>query len=418
MDEKVTVFEALVRYALSRYADEYDEVSSDCPYETRMGGDRAFLQEVSWFVYEWINPGTGTTILEEFVAEKVGNEERAARILLRKNVTYDRFTVVKDADTKGIITVRASDTGEEYRMVVPRPPERYTNGTEFLGRIHPRDGDTYMACGILTAPGEWDEGDDDRLTDEEYAEKFGFAIMPVKSARVFAQVMASTRSGPGRIEDIRTIAERSDRIAGVSEFADIVGLAPDVMHGVLARYKKEDKAFKDATLTEITAGINLRTVLMKYPKYFLKMVCLELDIGSLPSRGARVERICDRLPKMLCDQVYEMSPNEQRVLASILYKKAMQYPDCIRELSRLIVDDGHGENPNDPDVVDGTIHAYANHGLLIVGTGMLDGRIQKMVTVASEIKEGILKCPGWREYVSSNLASGTVKSRFTDTLSD
>ena len=38
--KKTKAFEVIVRYALAKYGDKFDIASPDCPYETRMGGDR------------------------------------------------------------------------------------------------------------------------------------------------------------------------------------------------------------------------------------------------------------------------------------------------------------------------------------------------------------------------------------------
>lgn len=414
VDKKATVFEALVRYALSKYGDEYYDISSDCPYETRMGGDRAFLQEVSWFVYEWINPQTGTTILEEFVAEKSSNAEQAARILLRKNVTHDKFEVVEDADAKGIITVRASSNGREYKMVAPKPLERYANGTEFLGRIHPRDEYTYMACGILTTPGEWDEDEDNKLTDDEYAKKFGLPVEIVKIARSSAELEAGRRSGLGRMGNIRRDAERCARMTDAVESRINERPDPQMVHDVLHGYLGKTHALVNVFRTTIAEGDDLKSVLMKYPIRFLRVMCRTLDIGSLPSRRDRVERICDGLPSTTCDFLCAIFPNDRRVLARILYKKTMPYPDCVRELLPLVAASEQIKDPDDPDAVKTIIYVLGVVGLLILGTGMLDGRIQRMVTVASDVRENILMHQGWREYVSSNLTSGMVETWNTD----
>lgn len=400
---KIKVFEALVRYALAKYPDTYDRVAPGCPYETRMGGYRAFRQEVTWFVYEWQNPDTGTTILEEFVASRVKSKEQAARLLRRKDVTYGEFEVVSaavgrtsgsGADDTSLLVIRAADTQKEYNLIAPRPVNAYGTGTRFVGRIHPYDdSNTYRVCGVLCSPGEWDDD-----TFDAAITSAGLADRERVLAHQTAGVLEKSRVGPGRNNsDTIGIANKTYKSSNADSIEEALAaeLGHDGIRKLVSRINKEEAAINAALLTKISPSPHLKDVMDAYPIDLLKMICHERDIESLPSAGAMAERISDRLPTLACMAVQSMAEAEKRALAVIIYNGFMPYSDDMQELDRF------AETPepvymNDPDGIKGFVKAYASTGILIVGTAILNGRDQKIVTVAFEIKEALMRCPIWQ----------------------
>ncbi|MDE0266158.1 MAG: hypothetical protein OXK17_03930 [Thaumarchaeota archaeon] len=397
---EASIFEALVRYALSEYGDAYEEVVPDCPYETRMGGDRAFLQEVSYFVYEWVNPATSTTILEEFVGRRVRNRKQAARLLRRKDVVRGTFEVVSaGGGGSKTVTVRSTDTRAEYVMLVPIPVDRYAPGAEFVGRIHPRDGDTYAACGVLTRPGEWDG---ERLV--AVAEAAGLAGEDLQKAKHMASINARTRSGRSNsYEDVVRLQQDVSKILKTpeSKLADdpLMGLGSDAAMELVEDVRKRKDDFESAMSARTSPDVDLRSVLSGYPTSLLRTICHESDTGSLQSRDAMIERLSDRIPAKACDALQRMSENERRALALVVHSGHMPYPDCRRVLCRFADDLFEDEDPDDPKLADGFVRHYAETGMLSVGTIMQDGRAQRAVSVHSDVRERLLECHGWGAYL-------------------
>ena len=90
-------FEAMVGYAIAKYKNEFETERTNCPYHTATMKDKkyVFKQQMTWFLAEWINPTTGTTITEEFVKETVTNRKVAKTIMQFTELFFDRFEVLK-----------------------------------------------------------------------------------------------------------------------------------------------------------------------------------------------------------------------------------------------------------------------------------------------------------------------------------
>ena len=122
--------------------------SNRCPYDLEFGDeDLSFKQFLTWLMYEWQNPATGTTIVAEFVAKKVRNPTMAAKILQTQMLFFDTFEIL-EKHHGGILVARAKERRKTYRILT-KSMSRASVGDIFEGLIHPWDDDgTHSLCGI------------------------------------------------------------------------------------------------------------------------------------------------------------------------------------------------------------------------------------------------------------------------------
>ena len=142
-------FEAMTAYAIAKYRNEFEEQRKGCPYNTKNLGDEmlVFKQHMTWFLAEWINPATGTTIAEEFVKETV-TDKKVAKILLQlTELFFDRFEVKEHRGSD--IIAYGTGTRKTYRISTATGSSFYPIGSRFEGRIHPYEG-KYKMCGIVS----------------------------------------------------------------------------------------------------------------------------------------------------------------------------------------------------------------------------------------------------------------------------
>ena len=141
-------FEAMTAYAIAKYRNEFEAERKGCHYNT-MGMDDtlAFKQHMTWFLAEWINPATGTTITEEFVKETVTDKETAETLLQFTELFFDRFEVT--AHRGRDIIAYGAGTRKTYRIVTAAGSGLYPIGSRFEGRIHPFEK-KYKTCGIVS----------------------------------------------------------------------------------------------------------------------------------------------------------------------------------------------------------------------------------------------------------------------------
>lgn len=142
-------FEAMTAYAIAKYRNEFEVERKGCPYNTKNLDDDmlVFKQHMTWFLAEWINPVTGTTIVEEFVKETVIDKKVANMLLSLTELFFDRFKV-KEHRGNDIIAYGAG-TRKTYRITTAAGSSFYPIGTRFEGRIHPYEG-KYKTCGIIS----------------------------------------------------------------------------------------------------------------------------------------------------------------------------------------------------------------------------------------------------------------------------
>ena len=141
-------FEAMIAYVMAKYRNEFEAERKDCPYNTaRLNDDTlVFKQHMTWFLAEWINPVTGTTIVEEFVKETVHDKEVANMLLQFTELFFDRFVVTEHRGND--IMAYGTGTRKTYRIATAAGSSFYPIGTRFEGRIHPYKK-KYKTCGIV-----------------------------------------------------------------------------------------------------------------------------------------------------------------------------------------------------------------------------------------------------------------------------
>ena len=142
--------QALVDWAQATYDDELDKYGGDYPYPPRFDTeDQLVKQTVIWFVLEWKNPRTGTTLLEEFVDKFIEDPKLAAQVRQYGRVSFSMFRIVRRV-SKHVAVVADEQTDKEYQVRFRNKPPRH-EGILFYGYIHPwKDDGVYRATGILT----------------------------------------------------------------------------------------------------------------------------------------------------------------------------------------------------------------------------------------------------------------------------
>ena len=142
-------FEAMVAYAIAKYKNEFEAERTNCPYHTATIKDKKYVlkQQMTWFLAEWINPATGTTITEEFVKETVTDRKVAKMIMQFTELFFDRFEVLEHHGND--IIAYGTGTRKKYRIVTSAGSSFYPLGSKFEGRIHPYEG-KYKTCGIVS----------------------------------------------------------------------------------------------------------------------------------------------------------------------------------------------------------------------------------------------------------------------------
>ena len=143
--------QALVDWTQATYDDELDRYGGDYPYPRHFDTeDKLVKQTIIWFVLEWKNPRTGTTLLEEFVDKFIKDPELAAQVSQFGCVSYSTFRAVRRV-SKHVLLVADEHTEKEYQVRFRNKLPRSCEDVYFSGYIHPwKDDGAYRATGIIT----------------------------------------------------------------------------------------------------------------------------------------------------------------------------------------------------------------------------------------------------------------------------
>lgn len=139
------VVKTLVDWAQKNYAEELDRHIGEYPYPLNFDTEKSQRGQVlTWFVLEWKNPRTGTTILEEFAGKFIKNPEKAAVFRQFGQVIYGSFRIIERVSNH-VVDVVDRDTQKEYRVEFANkiPP-----CIHFSGYIHPWE-EEYRATGVV-----------------------------------------------------------------------------------------------------------------------------------------------------------------------------------------------------------------------------------------------------------------------------
>lgn len=118
------------------------------PYDNSdLSMELAFKNSIDWFLYEWINPETGKTIVREFVEKFNVQEPLKSRMLQMEKPLHSKFRVL--AISSGGMIIEDTKTGKKHEIVLVQSIGSYKVGAEFGGKIHPW-GEAYRLAGIVT----------------------------------------------------------------------------------------------------------------------------------------------------------------------------------------------------------------------------------------------------------------------------
>lgn len=145
---------------------------------------------IEWFLFEWVNPKTGKTVVWEFV-EKFGvPEPLRSKMLQMERMHYSDFRVLQASGRD--MTIVDAKTQKKYEIVMVVQPESYKAGAEFIGRIHPW-GDKHRLAGIASI----------RRSDEEIFQRTGIVtpdlLMRHMEKKQMAQIEANFLAKQSRI---------------------------------------------------------------------------------------------------------------------------------------------------------------------------------------------------------------------------
>ena len=135
----------LVDWAEKNHAEDLDRHMGEYPYPIDFDTEKSKRGQIlTWFVLEWKNPQTGTTILEEFLARYIKNPERAAGLRRFGLVLYGNFRIIRHVSIHEVDVVDKS-TQKEYRV---RFGNKIPPALSFSGYIYPSEGE-YHATGVV-----------------------------------------------------------------------------------------------------------------------------------------------------------------------------------------------------------------------------------------------------------------------------
>lgn len=142
--------QVLVDWAQSAYGSELARHGGEYPHMTDFETEEQMTKQILiWFVLEWTNPRTSTTLVEEFVDRFVKDPALAAKVGQFGRAFYGTFRIVQRvSDCTYVVTNPV--TKKRYRVKLRTP---IPSGAEltFNGYIHPWEADgTHRATGILT----------------------------------------------------------------------------------------------------------------------------------------------------------------------------------------------------------------------------------------------------------------------------
>ena len=143
--------QALVDWARVAYADEMnqhkDEYPDRVPIEEPDLREKQFL---TWFVMEWVNPRTRTTLLAEFIEKFVKNPEMASKIGNFKRVFYSTFLATQRI-SDNVLTAVDQYSKKSYRIKFNNKLPDSCEDLTFSGYISPWEKDgTHVTMGIIT----------------------------------------------------------------------------------------------------------------------------------------------------------------------------------------------------------------------------------------------------------------------------
>lgn len=137
-------------YGEENYRQEFTEAAGLFPYDNSgLPADLELKNVVEWFLFEWVNPATGKTIVREFVEKSGVPGPLAGNMLKMEKPLYSKFRVLSVNRGNGGVELLDTKTGKKYSIVKSRAIDTYKAGQVLRGRIHEWE-DAWRFMGITT----------------------------------------------------------------------------------------------------------------------------------------------------------------------------------------------------------------------------------------------------------------------------
>ena len=137
---------------IGNYRDELKKHAAEYPEEGRVPlkkQKQAKKQVQTWFMLEWINPRTGTTIVAEVIKKYVKDPSLRAKVSKYNHIFYSTFIATRHVSDY-VLVVAELGTFKQYRVRFRNKLPNYSNTLVVSGYIHPWEADgTHAAAGIV-----------------------------------------------------------------------------------------------------------------------------------------------------------------------------------------------------------------------------------------------------------------------------
>lgn len=143
--------QAMADWTLSQYEKELSRHASEYPERVAIEDDHLMEKQVlTWFMFEWINPRTRTTLAAEFIEKYIPDPKLAAKVSQIKRIFYSTF-IIGDRVYDNVFNVVDQYDNKTYRVKFKNKLPSSFKDMTFSGYIHPWEDDgTYRSAGILS----------------------------------------------------------------------------------------------------------------------------------------------------------------------------------------------------------------------------------------------------------------------------
>lgn len=143
--------QAVYEYSKQNYLQEFTNVAELFPYTNEgLSADLKFKNMLDWFIFEWINPVTGKTIVREFVEKHQIQEPLREKMLQMETPFYSEFRVLSLNKDSNNLIVLDRKSGKNYEVTGANLVDTFNAGQVIKGRMHAW-GNEWRFTGILSS---------------------------------------------------------------------------------------------------------------------------------------------------------------------------------------------------------------------------------------------------------------------------